>query len=151
MDEAVANLGVARADAPGDVGQRILELQRQLFVVAAELATNPAKRSQLVDGKSRVTSEMVDQLEVWIDETTAAVGLPDQFIVPGSERFPALVDVARAVVRRAERRAVSCANAGGLEGSLVVPYLNRLADYLYMMVRAAELEWEPSRRDRSPD
>ena len=150
VDEAVAVLGVARAEAPSTQGERILELQRQLFVVAAELATNPAKRDQLVDETSRVTEGMVEQLEVWIDEITAAVGLPDQFIVPGSERFSAQLDVARAVVRRAERRAVTYANTGDLEGSHVIPYLNRLADYLYMMVRAAELDWEPSRTDLSP-
>ncbi len=145
VDEAVAVLGVARAEATGADADRLLELQRQLFVVAAELATNPERRGQLVDGTSRVTEVMVDQIEEWIDEVTAAVGLPDEFVVPGAERYPALLDVARAVVRRAERRAVSLAAAGGLDDSHVVPYLNRLADYLYVLVRAAEAQWEPSR------
>ena len=147
VDEAVAVLGVARADAPEDLADRLLEVQRQLFVVAAELATNPDKRDRLVDETSRVTDSMVLQIEAWIDELTAQVGLPDGFIVPGAERLPALLDVARAVVRRAERRAVSYARVGGLEGSQVVPYLNRLADYVYMLVRATELEWQPSKVD----
>ncbi len=147
VDEAVAALGAARAEAPADVGERILELQRQLFVVAAELATNPDKRDNLVDGTSRVTADMVTQLEAWIDEVVADVGLPDQFVVPGSDRFAAMLDVARAVIRRAERRAVAYARTGGLGDSQVVPYLNRLADYAYMLVRAAEHEWEPSRLD----
>lgn len=149
VDEAVAALGVARAEAPDDTGERILAIQRELFVVAAELATNPEKRSQLVDGTSRVTVEMIDRLERWIDETVDAVGLPTQFIVPGESRFPALVDLARAIVRRAERRSVAYADAGGLDDSFVVPYLNRLADYLYIMVRAAEHHWEPSQADAS--
>lgn len=148
VDEAVALLGIARAEAPAETAARILELQRQLFVVAAELATNPAKRDQLVDGTSRVTEAMVTQIEEWIDETTEAVGLPDQFLVPGADRFPALLDAARAVVRRSERRVVTYAREADLEASFVIPYLNRLADYLYMMVRAAEHEWEPSRSDQ---
>ena len=90
---------------------------------------------------------MVSQLEAWIDEVVDEVGLPDQFIVPGSDRFAAMLDVARAVIRRAERRAVAYARTGGLGDSQVVPYLNRLADYAYMLVRAAEHEWEPSRID----
>ena len=145
VDEAVASLGVARAEVEGSAADRLLELQRQLFVVAAELSINPEQRDKLVDGTSRVTEAMVEQLESWIDEVTAEVGLPDEFLVPGSERYPALLDVARTVVRRAERRVVALAGAGQLEGSHVIPYLNRLADYIYMLVRAAEVEWEPSR------
>jgi cob(I)alamin adenosyltransferase len=116
-------------------------------VVAAELAANPDKRAKLIDGTSRVTAEMVSQIELWIDEVTAAVGLPDQFIVPGESRYTAALDVARAVVRRAERRAVAYGEAGGLADSQVVPYLNRLADYVYMLVRAAEHNWEPSKTE----
>ena len=88
---------------------------------------------------------MVAQLEAWIDEVVDEVGMPDQFVVPGQARLPALLDLARAVVRRAERRAVAHARAVDLGDSLVVVYLNRLADYVYMLVRASETEWEPSR------
>jgi cob(I)alamin adenosyltransferase len=147
VDEAVAALAMARAECDGSRNKRILDLQRQLFVVAAELAANPDKRAKLIDGTSRVTAEMVSQIELWIDEVTAAVGLPDQFIVPGESRYTAALDVARAVVRRAERRAVAYGEAGGLADSQVVPYLNRLADYVYMLVRAAEHNWEPSKTE----
>ena len=149
VDEAVAAIGLARADAPEDLSERLLEVQRQLFVVGAELATDVSKRSKLTPGVSLVTEEMVTGLELWIDEIVAEVGIPDQFIVAGQTRLPALLDVARAVVRRAERRAVTHVSAAGIDATVVVHYLNRLADCLYMLVRATELEWEPSRVDGS--
>lgn len=69
--------------------------------------------------------------------------MPTEFVVPGGEPVAAALDVARTVVRRAERRAVS--HLAGESESLVVPYLNRLADYLYMLARAVEREWTPTR------
>jgi cob(I)alamin adenosyltransferase len=75
------------------------------------------------------------------------VGMPTEFIVPGGEPIAAAVDVARAIVRRAERRAVSHLAAESV--SLVVPYLNRLADYLYMLARTVEREWTPSRGENT--
>jgi cob(I)alamin adenosyltransferase len=120
-------------------------VQRDLFAAGAELATDPSNRHKLTDGVSRVTAAMVDRLEGWIDEVEAEVGMPTEFIVPGGSEAAAALDVARTVVRRAERRCVSYARGGELEGSRVVPYLNRLADYLYMLARAAEDDWVPSR------
>ncbi len=83
VDEAVASLGAARAIADGDMAAAILDRQRELFIVAAELATAPDNRHKLVDGTSRVTSGMVDALEVAIDEIVAEVGMPTEFVVPG--------------------------------------------------------------------
>lgn len=147
VDEAVAALGVARAAADDRMSAELLRIQRELFVVAAELATAPENRAKLDDGVSRVTAAMVADLEVAIDRVVDEVGMPTEFVVPGGNQAAAAIDVARTVLRRAERRAVSYASAGGLEGSQVVPYLNRLADYLYMLARAAEGEWVPSRTE----
>ena len=147
VDEAVAALGVARALASGDVGERLLEVQRDLFVVGAELATDPRNRSKLEPGVSLVTSEMVERLEGLIDGLSERVGTPEGFVVPGQASLPAALDVARTVIRRAERRAVALAGSGGLEQSVIVPYLNRLADYVYMLARSTESRWEPSRDD----
>jgi cob(I)alamin adenosyltransferase len=146
VDEAVSCLGLARALC-GDaaMAEEILRVQRELFVVAAELATAPDRRDQLVDGTSRTTPDMVQTLEAAIDQVVEEVGMPTEFIVPGGNEVAAALDVARTVVRRAERRAVAYAEQGGLDGSEVVRYLNRLADYLYMLARAAESEWTPSR------
>jgi len=143
VDEAVSALGVVRAQAEAELAEAVLEVQRDLFVVAAELATDPDRRDRLEPGVSRVDSPMIDRLENRIDRIDAEVGMPTEFIVPGGEPIAAAIDVARTIVRRAERRAVGHL-AGGSE-SLVVPYLNRLADYLYMLARAVEREWTPTR------
>ncbi len=145
VDEAVSALGIARAAATDDLAAEILAIQRQLFVVAAELATNPGKRDLLENGVSRVSQPMIDGLEDRIDAVVAERGMPTEFIVPGGDPVAAAIDVARSIVRRAERRAVTLAGESGATGSLVVAYLNRLADYLYMLVRSVEDEWTPSR------
>ena len=148
VDEAVAVLGTARAQAPQAVAERILAVQRDLFVVGAELATLPENRSKLKPGVSLTTPDMVQRLEQWIDETVDEVGLPTEFVVPGHTPFSAALDHARTVIRRAERRCVTYASGGGLQDSEVIRYLNRLADYVYMLVRASESEWLPSRTAR---
>ena len=147
VDEAVSALGVARAAARGagrgELADDLLRVQRELFVVAAELATAAENRHKLEDGVSRVLPDMVRRLEGAIDALAEEVGTPTEFVVPGGDPTAAALDLARSVVRRAERRAVTVAAAE----SSVVPYLNRLADYLYMLVRAAEDEWVPSREE----
>ncbi len=147
VDEAVSALGTARAAASGDLADAILEVQRQLFAVGAELATDPANRSKLEAEKSLVDQSMIDGLEASIDDVVAERGMPTEFVVPGEGEVAAALDVARSVVRRAERRAVAWARESGVEDSLVVVYLNRLADYLYMLARSAEVEWTPSRKE----
>jgi cob(I)alamin adenosyltransferase len=88
---------------------------------------------------------MIDGLEDRIDAVVAERGMPTEFIVPGGDPVGAAIDVARSIVRRAERRAVTLDGESGATGSLVVAYLNRLADYLYMLARSVEGEWTPSR------
>jgi cob(I)alamin adenosyltransferase len=143
VDEAVSTLGVVRAMAEPDLARATLEVQRDLFVVAAELATDPDHRDLLEPGVSSVDSSMIDRLEERIDQIDSEVGMPTEFIVPGGDATAAAIDVARTIVRRAERRAVS--HLADASDSLVVPYLNRLADYLYMLARAIEREWTPTR------
>lgn len=151
VDEAVSNLGLARAHATAEgapeMATAILDAQRSMFVCAAELATDPSRRDTLQDGVSRVHQEMIDDIETAIDEIVDSRGMPETFVVPGGSHMAAALDVARTVVRRAERRAVEYAAEGALEGSLVVPFLNRMADYVYMLARAAEVEWAPSRTE----
>ena len=151
-DEAVSALGMARA-AIGDQTDRvevrlatlILRLQRELFVVGAELATHVERRERLSDGVSRVTEEMVTALEGEIDELERLVEQPKEFVVPGETLTGAALDLARTTVRRAERRCVGLAEGGGLPDSQVVPYLNRLADLLFVMARAADGGFRPVR------
>lgn len=144
VDEAVSALGAARALAAEPVAAAILAVQRDLFVVAAELATGTESRSKLVGGESRATDEMVASLEERIDAVVARAEMPGEFVVPGDSPLGGALDVARTVVRRAERRAVTHVRAEQVEDSRVVPYLNRLADYLYVLARSEESSWTPT-------
>ena len=151
-DEAVSALGLARA-AIGSATDRtearlaelILRLQRELFVVGAELATHVDRRDRLTDGVSRVTADMVGALEREIDELEELVEQPKEFVLPGESVAGAGLDLARTTVRRAERRAVALADEGGLPDSQVLAYLNRLADLLFVMARAADGGFRPVR------
>ena len=102
----------------------------------AELATDPDKHHKLVSGKNRVNEEMIKYLENVIDEIESSFTLPTEFVLPGQNRIAALLDVARTVVRRAERRVISCE----IKESLSIPYLNRLSDLLWVMARWQEGE-----------
>jgi cob(I)alamin adenosyltransferase len=151
-DEAVSALGLARA-AIGAVTDRtearldelVIRLQRELFVVGAELATHVDRRDRLTDGTTRVTNDMVAALEREIDELETVVEQPKEFVLPGETLTGAALDLARTTVRRAERRAVALAETDGLPESMVVPYLNRLADLLFVMARAADGGFRPAR------
>ena len=144
VDEAQAFLGLARAEAePGsELDEVLLALERDLWVLMADLATGPQNRHKLEAGRTRVTDDMVSALERRIDDLTGRFSMPTEFVVPGQTRTAALLDVARTVVRRAERLAVPVAP----EGSLAVPYLNRLSDLLWAMARWQEGESLPARQ-----
>lgn len=136
VDEAQAALGWARSQCEpgGDVDELLVSVERDLWVLMAEVATAETNRVKLVDGKSRVTSAMVERLESEIDARDDVVGELRDFIVPGENAPSAALDLARTAVRRAERAAV----AYGLAGSLVVAYLNRLSDLVWTLARVAE-------------
>jgi cob(I)alamin adenosyltransferase len=137
VDEAQAAIGVARAQTPEgtEVNERLVTLARHLYVLMAEVATAPDNRTKLVAGSSLVTPDMVAALEAGIDDLLARFDMPSDFTVPGENSVAAALDLARTVVRRAERLAV--AEPVG-EGSLVVAYLNRLSDLLWAMARWQE-------------
>jgi cob(I)alamin adenosyltransferase len=150
VDEAVAHLGVARAHAadPG-LAQDLLRIQRELFVIGADLAANPKEREKLERGVSLATSEMVEGLESLIDRTVEEHPLPQEFIVPGANPAAAALDVARSVVRKAERRTVELAQTGQVVNPEVLRYLNRLSDLLFVLARKVAGESEPRSRERS--
>lgn len=140
VDEAVAALGLARSLQPQaeELGTLLFEWQRQLFVVGAELATAPANAARLTPGISKVTEAMVAGLEATIDRLTARCPLPDYFVLPGGCPSAAALDLARSVTRRAERSTVRLHRQGGLAGDVVLRYLNRLSDLLFVAARAEE-------------
>src|SRR5207237_1206123 len=105
VDEAQAVLGLARAETGdgSELDQLLIRLERDLWVVMGELATAPANRDKLDPGTSLVTPQMVDALEPLIDDLAGRFEPPTEFVVPGQNRLSGLLDVARTVVRRAER------------------------------------------------
>ncbi len=147
VDESQAALGWARSLS--DVGSRIndllITLERDLWVLMAEVATLPENRRKLVAEKSLVTGAMVERLEDEIDSFAAEVEIPHDFVVTGETQLSAALDVARTVVRRAERVAVGY----HLEDSLVTTYLNRLSDLVWIMARWAEGSEHRIARDSS--
>jgi cob(I)alamin adenosyltransferase len=148
VDEAQAAIGLARAEVErgSEVDVLLVGAERDLWVLMAELATAPGNRHKLVAGTSLVTAEMVAGLETAVDGLGDRFELPAEFVIPGQDRVSALLDVARTVVRRAERLALGAA----ADDSQVVPYLNRLSTLLWVMARWQEHGHAlPSRQARS--
>ncbi|HMN21183.1 MAG TPA: cob(I)yrinic acid a,c-diamide adenosyltransferase [Ottowia sp.] len=143
IDETVATLGLARVHATDDaLAAIILGVQRDLFVAAADLVTNPHARDRLVAGISLLTPAMVTHLEALIDQRMAAKPLRPVFVVPGANLASVALDMARTQVRRAERRLVAHARSpqAGAPGAVnpqVGIYLNRVSDLLYVLARQA--------------
>jgi cob(I)alamin adenosyltransferase len=147
-DEAVSALGMARPECPpgSELNELLVRLQRELFVVGAELATSPENRHKLTPGTTLVTADMVTSLEPVIDDITTRFDAPTEFALPGENRVAAALDLARTIVRRAERESVTATTVGWLEPtSQVVPYLNRLADLCWTLARWQEGEFRPAR------
>jgi cob(I)alamin adenosyltransferase len=136
VDEAQAALGLARAEAGrgSELDHLLLRVERDLYVLMAELATAPENHHKLEPGRTRVTDEMVQWLGDTTDAVTERFAVPTDFVLPGQDRTSALLEVARTVVRRAERASVAVAT----EGSAVVPYLNRLSSLVWALARWQE-------------
>ncbi len=142
VDECVAALGLARAELNesgfDELAESVLRWQRELFVVGADLATAPDKRDRLEDGVTRVSELMLDGVEVELALWESSIEMPREFIVPGETRASAALEMARVILRRAERRVIAADRASPLESDWIVPYINRLADLLWVLARAAE-------------
>ena len=150
VDEAIAALGLARANLGvkrrigtlpaglGGLSELILRYQRELFVVGAELSTNRAAWDRLEDGRTRVSETMVKGVERDLVELEANLEMPREFVVAGETPTSAALELARTILRRAERRAVALQRDGNIPGPHLVPYLNRLADLVWVLARAAE-------------
>lgn len=136
VDEAQSFLGWSRSltDSASQVHALIADIQRDLWILMAEVATATEQRGKLTAGKDMVTTEMVEKIERAIDEWTEIVGPITEFVIPGKNTLSASLDISRTVVRRAERHAF-----GVLSGESIVPvYLNRLSDLLWTLARAVE-------------
>lgn len=136
LDEAVSALGLARALSGEPLVRTVVdELQRALFTLGAELATDAESHEKLAQHFKAVSAEMTQALEAHIGALDAEVDLPPSFIVPGASPASAALDVARSVLRRAERRAVALLERSMLANPEVLRYLNRASDLVFMLAR----------------
>ena len=139
IDEVVSALGLARNFAQKDkTRQIILKVQKELFTLGAELATDSASYDKFAATSTPVTEAMVDALEAQIDELESMFEMPKAFIIPGENMASASLDLARSMTRTAERRAISLGQNGELQNRFVHTYLNRLADLLFTLARYEE-------------
>jgi cob(I)alamin adenosyltransferase len=128
VDEASSFLGLARAEADEEVGGLLIELQRLLYRVMGDVAM-PKEDNFVGEDDLKLID---DALEEWRGRTE----IPKEFVIPGESRPGAHLDVARSVVRRAERSLVAAGYAG--EHPHAVRVVNRLSDLLFVLARNAD-------------
>ena len=130
VDEASAAFGAARSFcAAPESAAVILHIQRDLYGLMGELAASPENQARF----RVIKSEQVKWLEDQIDALGQKVKLPREFILPGDSRPGGLLDLARAVVRRAERRVAALAFQKEIENPDLLRYLNRLSSLVFLL------------------
>lgn len=135
LDEAQSALGVARAQASGVIAETILSLQRGLYVAMSEVATPADDRERLHQRIDALAVAAIDELAAAVRATAKIEGV---FVVPGEDKLSAALDLARAIVRRAERRVVALSDVGTVDGTHLIPWLNRLSDVIFVLARSVE-------------
>lgn len=141
IDEAVSTMGLARALGLKKKTQEILlNVQKELFIPAAELAIPEENYAEYSSKHPVVTEKMVERLTGLIEELEEQITMPREFIIPGRSVASAALDMARTIIRRAERRAVGLEKNSQLPNENILKYLNRLADLLFTMARYEEME-----------
>lgn len=139
LDEVVSHLGVARSLCTNaDTSERLMHVQRELFVAGTELATPPASLARMAP--QRIDAARLAELDRRRTEVEAQITMPKGFIIPGGTPVAAHIDVARAVARRCERRVVALAEAGEIDNPALIVWMNRLSDYLWLLARREEGE-----------
>ena len=138
VDEATSALGLARAMAQDPkVKKLIYDIQNELYYLMAELATPPENYEKM---GFRMTVEHVQRLEQVEEALKQEVEIPNKFIIPGDTLDGAALDLARTIIRRAERMAVKLLHDGVIENGEVVRYLNRLSDLVFIIARYIEVK-----------
>ncbi len=136
LDEAQSAIGVARAMAPKSaLGRQLLELQQGLYVAMSEVATPRDDLARLPTRLDDAALAKVDSALEWLKARTPIEG---RFVIPGERPIPAALDYPRTVARPAERSVVACVDAGTVSGEVLLPWLNRVSDLLFVLARSAE-------------
>jgi cob(I)alamin adenosyltransferase len=135
VDEASSAIGLAKSlSTHARVRAICEELQRGLYGLGAELATNPSSKASF----ATTTAAGVERLDEFTAELEKAVAMPDGFILPGSTQASGALDLARAITRRAERRCLTLERGGGVDNPQVRRWLNRLSLLLFVLARYEE-------------
>ena len=138
VDEATSALGLARALAKDQrVKDIIYRIQQELYLLMGELATPPENYEKV---GLRMTIEHVQRLEQIEEELKREVEIPNKFIIPGDTLDGAALDLARTIIRRAERMAVKLLHDGVIQNTEVIRYLNRLSDLVFILARYIEVK-----------
>lgn len=138
VDEATSALGLARAMAhEPKVKEIIYQIQQELYLLMGELATPPENYEKM---GLRMTIEHVQRLEQVEEQLKREVEIPNKFIIPGDTLDGAALDLARTIIRRAERMAVKLLHDGVIQNNEVVRYLNRLSDLVFILARFVEVK-----------
>lgn len=138
MDELVSVLGIARSVATRkDVRDRLEQIQRDLFIAGAELATS-LEHAHLLE--KRMDEAMVRDIDRKRKVVEGKIRMPRGFILPGATSAAAHIDHARTIARRCERKVVGLLEAGLIENRPMIIWFNRLSDYLWLLARLEEGE-----------
>jgi cob(I)alamin adenosyltransferase len=148
VDEATSALGLARAMTHDPkVKEIIYRIQQELYLLMAELATPPENYEKM---GFRMTVEHVQRLEQEEESLKHEVEIPNKFIIPGDTAEGAALDLARTIIRRAERMAVKLLHDGVIQNGEVVRYLNRLSDHIFILARYIEVKSSLAQMPKSP-
>ncbi|HXZ05412.1 MAG TPA: cob(I)yrinic acid a,c-diamide adenosyltransferase [Ktedonobacteraceae bacterium] len=138
VDEATSALGLARAMTHDpEVKEIIYQIQQELYLLMGELATTPENYEKI---GLRMTIEHVQRLEQIEEHLKGEVEIPNKFVIPGDTPDGAALDLARTIIRRAERMAVKLLHDGVIQNGEVVRYLNRLSDLIFILARYIEVK-----------
>ncbi|MGC8720159.1 MAG: cob(I)yrinic acid a,c-diamide adenosyltransferase [Thermodesulforhabdaceae bacterium] len=130
LDEASSLMGVVKALTKHDFVKQIIDsIQGDLVILGAELASTQQ------DPPYKISQDAIERLEGWIHQLQLEVPLPREFVHPGASLVGAVTDVARTVVRRAERRIAALKDEGEPVRKEALSYVNRLADFLFTLAR----------------
>jgi cob(I)alamin adenosyltransferase len=130
VDEANAALGYARSIAIGPKTKKmLLEVQKQLYFLMSELSASP----EVSDRFDKIGDGEIHWLEEGITEIEALVDLKREFIIPGENPSSGALDLARAIVRRAERRTIALFEAEEIGKPILITYLNRLSSLIFIL------------------
>jgi ATP:cob(I)alamin adenosyltransferase len=137
LDELSCFLGLSRSlTRSGKVKKIIASVQRDLFIIGAEAASETKTLSRL---KQRIDEKHILTLETYIEDFQKhASRIKKSFYLPGGSLASGYLDISRAITRRLERRMVSAGRKNIIKNNLIIKYLNRLSDLLFILARAQE-------------